>query len=320
MVSTRWLTVVNPTSGRGRGLLDWPMINSLLREAGIDFDAHFTQKKFHATEIVFAGIAKGYRQIIVVGGDGTLHESVCGVMMQKSVPTTDLTIGIIAVGTGNDWARNYGLPLTYREAVRAIVDRHTFLQDVGEMHYYESMVPQVSYLTNVGGFALDSMVSKDVNRLKSKGYRGAWMYLYSAMKNVLRYRSKLVKIHSNGKLVVSGKIISATIGVCRYTGGGMVMAPYAISDDGLFDMTIIPSMNRLRLISRFRALNSGNVYNIGGVRLIRGAEFEVTSDQELFLELDGEVVGVSNFRFKIIDKAIKVIVSQSFFDAAMERY
>ncbi len=312
MVSKRWLTIVNPISGRGRGLLDWPVINSLLREAGIEFDAYFTQRKFHATELVFAGIEMGYRQIIVVGGDGTLHETVCGVMMQKFVATTELTIGVVAVGTGNDWARNYGLPLTYSEAVRAISQRLTFLQDVGEMHFYESMVPQVRYLTNVGGFALDSMVSRDVNRLKSKGYRGGWMYLYSAMRNVLRYRSKEVVISSKGKTLHSGKIISATIGVCKYSGGGMITVPYAIADDGLFDMTVIPRMSRLGLFFRYRAMSSGNVYNISGVQMLRASEFEVVSKEMLYLELDGEVVGVSDFKFKIIDKAIKVIVSESF--------
>ncbi len=310
--NSSWYVIVNPTSGRGRGLQDWPIINSLLREAGISFESNFTLKKFHIVEMVFEAISKGYRQIILVGGDGTLHEAVCGVMMQKFVSSTDITFALFPVGTGNDWVRMFGLPKMYSDVVRSIVNGRTFLQDVGRVTYYESMVEQTRYLSNVGGVAYDARVSGSVNRLKSKGYKGTWLYILSAVTELIKGKSYRAVVRCDGKEVYRGKLFSSTIGIGKYNGGGLSQTPYAVADDGLFDVTTISKMSLLTLMWRFRALYSGNIYNVKGVQLHRGARVEIESECEIPLELDGENVGVSNFTFEIIERALKFIVSDKF--------
>ena len=79
----RWFAIVNPVAGSGRGLKDWPIISKLLRDTNIAFDAVFTEKKYHATVLAVEAVNKDYRKIIVVGGDGTLHEVVNGLFIQK---------------------------------------------------------------------------------------------------------------------------------------------------------------------------------------------------------------------------------------------
>ena len=125
-ISQTWYGIVNPVAGFGRGLEDLPHITKLIRENEIPHELVFSQHKYHVTELTVQAVNEGYRRIIVIGGDGTLHEVVNGLFIQKSAPIEDITVAVIPVGTGNDWIRMYGIPTRYSEAVRAIKEGHTF--------------------------------------------------------------------------------------------------------------------------------------------------------------------------------------------------
>lgn len=314
-LTDRWFAIVNPVAGKGNGLKHWPQISALLIQAGVLVDPRFTLHKFHATEMVVGAISEGYRKFIIVGGDGTIHETINGLFIQKSVPTTQITLSVIAVGTGNDWIRMFGIPRNYTDAINSIVQGCTFLQDVARVTYFESLVQQTRYLANVGGVAYDAAVCADFNRLKERGYKGNWLYVRSALKQAISYRCKHTEIELDGKVVFSGKLFTATIGIGKYTGGGMSQTPYAIPDDGLFDLTIIPKMNRLSLFMRFGTLYNDNIYNISRVELYRARTMKIHSTPATRLELDGEILGESEFTFTIIPRAIKVIVSEKFLNA-----
>ena len=113
----KWFVVVNPTSGGGKGLTDFPHISKLLRDNDIRHEAVFTEHKHHATALTVQAINAGYRNIIVVGGDGTLHEVVNGLFIQQEVDPKEVLLAVIAVGTGNDWVRTVGIPARYSEAI-----------------------------------------------------------------------------------------------------------------------------------------------------------------------------------------------------------
>ena len=147
----KWFAIVNPVAGSGRGLTDWPQISKLLRDHHIVPEYAFTERKYHAIELAVEAVNNGFRKIVVVGGDGTIHEVVNGLFIQKVVPTQDVLLSVIAVGTGNDWIRMFGIPRKYSEAIRAIVEGHSFLQDVGKISYYQSSYKQTRYMANVAG-------------------------------------------------------------------------------------------------------------------------------------------------------------------------
>lgn len=311
-ISQRWAAIVNPVAGSGRGLTDWPQISGLLRDAGIAVDAMFTLHKYHATELTVTAVKQGYRHIIVVGGDGTIHETVNGFFIQRECPTTHILMAVIAVGTGNDWIRMFGIPRNYVDAIRSIREGHSFLQDVGRVSYYESKVHQVRYLANVAGVAYDAAVCRGFNVLKEKGYRGKWIYLFSAFREAVRYRTRRVRIEVDGEEVFRGKLFTGTIGICKYTAGGLTQTPNAIADDGLFDLTVIPNMNRIRLFRRFRVVYTGNIYDIPKISLFRGGQIRIEAERPIRLELDGEILGFSDFEFRIVERALRVVVSEKF--------
>ena len=136
MKNQRWIVIVNPKAGSGRGLKDWPIISNQMYNSGLDFTCLFTEHKYHAVELTVKAINDGFRNIVAVGGDGTIHEVVNGIFIQKVVPTTDISLAVIPAGTGNDWIRMYGISKTYSEAVRSLVEKRTILQDVANVYFF----------------------------------------------------------------------------------------------------------------------------------------------------------------------------------------
>ncbi len=310
--SDKWFAIVNPVAGYGRGLDHWPLISKLLRDNRIIPEYAFTERRYHATELVVEAIASGFRKFIVVGGDGTIHEVVNGLFIQQTVPTSDVLLAVIAVGTGNDWIRMFGIPRKYSEAIKAIVAGHSFLQDVGKVSYTESNFRQSRYMANVAGVGFDAYVNRRYNHLKESGRRGSWLYIWSTFKAVLRYRSTGVKIWVDGRLAVNNLVYSATIGIGKYNGGGMIQMPQAVADDGLFDLTTIRRISRLGVLRRFKSLYNGKIYRTRRISLDRGRHIRIESSPEIAVEIDGEAMGYSPFEFEIMDRAVRVVVSESF--------
>ncbi|MDR0955353.1 MAG: diacylglycerol kinase family lipid kinase, partial [Rikenellaceae bacterium] len=284
----------------------------LLRDHHIGFDFVFSEKKFHAIELAVEAINNGYRKIVVVGGDGTIHEVVNGIMIQKEVPSAEVLLAVIAVGTGNDWIRMFGIPRKYTDAIRAMVDGHSFLQDIARVSFYKSNFPQQRYMANVAGLGFDASVNKYYNRLKDTGKHGSWIYQWGMFKVILSYKTPRMTVTIDGETFAEQPFFSSTIGIGKYNGGGMMQMPEAIADDGLLDVTLIRKMSKLRVLANFRSLYNGKIYRIPKVSHHRGRKIAVTSHPESAIEVDGEALGYSPFEFEVIDRAIRVIVSEKF--------
>lgn len=312
----RWFVVVNPISGSGKGLDDFPLISKLLRDNGIRSEAVFTEHRCHATELTVSAINSGYRHIIVVGGDGTLHEVVNGLFIQQVVEPEAVTIGVIAVGTGNDWIRMYGIPTHYSEAIRALKEGYTFLQDVAEVDYEESLYRQTRHMANVAGVGFDAVVNRDYQHLKTKGRSGASIYLWCMIRSFFKYKSTGVKIWVDDRLIYNNLLFSIAIGVGKYNGGGMQQLPAAVADDGLLDITMIKPMHWWHVLFRIRRLFNGDIYSIGHVLHAQGRKIRIESSPETPLEVDGEWLGVTPIEFRVLHREVRVIVNKSF----LERY
>ena len=121
MSDQKWIAIVNPNAGAGKCKKDWPKIRDLLKKYNVSFDSVYTEKRYHAMILTRKKIREGYKKIIVVGGDGTLNEVINGLFAQKNIVTTDITLGMIPVGTGNDWSRMFGISFKYEEAIKTLI-------------------------------------------------------------------------------------------------------------------------------------------------------------------------------------------------------
>lgn len=313
-INDKWYVIVNPVAGFGRGLEDLPHITKLIRENEIPHELVFSQHKYHVTELTVQAVNEGYRRIIVIGGDGTLHEVVNGLFIQKAAPVEDVTVAVIPVGTGNDWIRMYGIPTHYSEAIRAIREGHTFLQDVGEVHYEESQYQQVRYMANVAGAGFDPTVTKLYEHYKAMGRRGRHLYAEGSVRSFFRYKSTGVKVWIDGELVHKDLLFSAAIGIGKYNGGGTQQLPLAIADDGLFDITLYRPMHWWQILFRLRRLFNGDIYSIGHVKHYRGSHIRIESTPDIMVEVDGELLGGTPLEFEMHHRCVRVVVNKEYFE------
>lgn len=311
----KWFVIVNPVAGSGRGLDHFPQISKLLRDARILCEPVFTEHKFHATELTVWAVKQGYRHIIVIGGDGTLHEAVNGLFIQKEVDPREVLLAVIAVGTGNDWMRMFGVPHRYQDAVRAIKEQYSFLQDVGVISYEEAHYRQSRYMANVAGTGFDAAVNRCFTHLQKKGRRSRWLYSWSMIRTYFRYKSTGMKVWIDDRLVYNNLLFSMAIGICKYNGGGMQQLPQAVADDGMFDVSLIRPIHFWHLLFRFRYLFNGNIYRIRHVLQERGSRIRIESSPEVSVEVDGELLGESPLEFSILHRAIRIVVSKEFLES-----
>lgn len=310
----RWFVIVNPVSGGGKGLEDFPKISHLLRENGIEHDPVFTEHRHHATELTVEAANRGYRKIIVVGGDGTLNEVVNGLFIQKQCEPKDILVAVIAVGTGNDWVRTFVIPRNYTKAIRAIKEGYSFLQDVGKVTYTESKVEQTRYMANVAGLGFDAYVIQIFNHLKLKGWKGKWLYIYSLLRGYFSSKPAGVTIEVDGKVIYNKLLFSLAVGICRYNGGGIQQLPLAVANDGLLDLTIIRPVHWWHVIFRAARLFNGEIYSIGHVQHAQGKCVKITSAPTIPLETDGELQGGTPATISVVPQAVRFVVPKEFLE------
>lgn len=271
----------------------------------------YTEYSGHAIQMAQQSIEEeGYTNILVVGGDGTFNEVVNGIFRQKRFKTADIYLGMITVGTGNDWGRMYDMPADYSEQIKIIQKRKTFVQDVGVVKYQSHQNRENRYFVNIAGMGYDALVVKKTNQMKQAGKGGTLVYLINLVKALFQYKVTHLEIETDGKNIFSGKVFSISIGICKYNGAGMMPLPFAIPNDGLFDVTVIGKASKLKIIRNIKNLYDGSFVKIKEVETFTGRNFRIISKpvHNLFLETDGESLGQSPLDFEVIPESVKLII------------
>lgn len=307
-MNKKWLVIVNPNAGIRRAEREWKSIEKALYKYDIVFDAFHTTHPEHATEIARREISLGHDKVIAVGGDGTFNEVANGIIQQKRIPSNEVTLGMITVGTGNDWGRMYNIPFDHEKAIEVITKGQTFIQDVCKVKYSTGIKIKERYLVNMAGLGFDSEVALKVNKMKERGRGGKLSYFFNIFSTLIRYRSKIATLNiDGGKSIIS--LFSVNVGVCQFNGGGMKQLPHAVPDDGNLAVTIIKKLSKLKVIANVHRLYSGSFVKMSQVLTQYAKNVDIICDKNLYLEVDGESLGHTPIEFSIKPSAIKVIVN-----------
>lgn len=296
--------IVNPHAGNGKGSKDWPLIKSYIRKENISCEFIITEKKYHAIELSAIAADQGYKTIIAVGGDGTLNEVANGIL--KSSNASDVVLGMIPVGSGNDWCRMFGIPSNYEAVVKVIKEAKVFIQDVGLVKFHKGKKNKERYFVNVAGMGFDAKVVRKTNSQKDKGKSGKLLYLLNLFTSLFYYKVIAAEISIDDKAIKT-KLFSMNVGICKYSGGGMMQVPNAVADDGLFDITIINKIGKFDVMRNVKNLYDGSFIKHPKVDTYRGIKVAVDAVPEVFVEVDGETLGHSPLEFIIIPHALKII-------------
>lgn len=304
--SNKWFIVVNPNAGKRRGEKDWSLIEELLHKSKLSFTYQFTRTKGHAVKLVNNAIRSGYRNIIAVGGDGTMNEVVNGCFRQNICATTELCLSMITVGTGNDWGRMFGIPLDYNKAIEVIKAKQTCLHDTGIAHYYNGSIKKKRYFINIAGIGFDAVVVRRTNLQKEKGRSGKAIYFWNILRSLLLYKNTRTEIKIDGKYLTD-EVFTISLGIGKYSGGGMMQTPNARHDDGLFDVTVIKKMRRGEIIRNLKLLYDGTILSHPKIEGYTGKNIFVHSHPPIHVEADGESLGHSPIKFQIMPRSINIV-------------
>ena len=314
-----WFAVLNIYAASKRAESYWRKAEKALKELEIGYHGNRTGRSGNAMEITFDACMAGYRKFIAVGGDGTVHDVLNGIAayldwaddVGYSVDFSAFTLGVIPVGSGNDWIKTTGVPKDVCEAVKTLKKCCVGHQDVVRLSVLDENDNEISrsYMVNVGGVGLDPRICEQVNRLKTEGKRGRILYVTSLIHAIRHRKSSGIQVICDGETVFDGLFYSIAFGIGKYSGGGMRQTPTAVLDDGLLDVTVIPELPMKRIIREVWRLFDGTFHKVP--ELVTGKYKEIVvcpCGRELEpVQVDGEVVGKGKAKFKVLDSQINIV-------------
>lgn len=296
-----WFLIVNPSAGNTNFRKSWICIQSLLKTKEFFFSFAFTQYTKHELVLVDEAIKQGYRNFISVGGDGTLHHVVNGIMMQRYTKTSNIKLGVIPLGTGNDWIRTYKIPNSIEKAINVIINNTVIFQDIGCITLASG---KKEYFNNLAGIGYDGYVVKNLKYLKKIG---SIAFLLSGLYSLLSYRKKKYSI-TIGDETLKEECLMIIFGICKYSGGGLRVTKYPNPTDGLLDITIVKKFSFFNLLFNLPKLYNENIVHHKKVDNYKVKELNIINDNSI-IEADGEIVGTGSLKVHIIPNAIQFLIN-----------
>ena len=275
--------ILNPVAGKCKAQKNLAVVESFLSSRGIDYEAHKTCGVHDAEDIARRLTLAGEREIIVMGGDGTLHEVLNGL-----ADPTKVNLGLIPSGTGNDFAEKAGIPENAEKAIALIVDGEAKATDYLEVGGKRCM--------NVGGIGMDV----DVLERCSKGkIKGKIKYLMSLLQSLFAFKGLPILIEREGKTEKHDALIAAVCNGSQF-GGGIVICPIAEPDDNLIDVVIVDCIGgTLKIIKAFLELMKGRVLQYPLTTHFRCESVRFSTDTPCTAQLDGELYPALTFDVKL---------------------
>ncbi|MBK9335475.1 MAG: diacylglycerol kinase family lipid kinase [Lewinellaceae bacterium] len=299
-----WHIIANPAAGNGAVGRRWPDLEALLQEMGFSYTVRFTEHRGHAVRLVDDAVLKGCRHILGLGGDGTNHEIANGILCQPHVPPAGITYALLPIGTGNDWARTYGIPHDPRRRLRRLQQGETVLQDAGKVVYWQDGLPAERFFVNVAGMAYDAFIAK---KLEQHRFVSRMQYLLMVAQYLFEYRLTPAQLFWEEN-TVEDSFYTINVGICRYSGGGMQLVPHAVPDDGLLAVTYARHLPKWEVLLQTNRFYNGTLLRhpkVGGFQT-KNLRVAHLGDIPTPLEADGEFLGESPAEFSILEKSLRI--------------
>jgi YegS/Rv2252/BmrU family lipid kinase len=301
-MKNKWFIIANPTSGKGFVKSQRAKFLQQLSLLDLPYEVVFTEYSKHEIELVQNALKIGFRKFISVGGDGTLHHVVNGIMLQNSVDVSEISIAVIPLGTGNDWIKHYNIPNQIEKAIQIINVNKTITQDIGKITIEDS----VTYFNNSAGIGFDGFV---VNSLKKYKKFGSASYLIASIMGFLTYKKSTLKLQYNNK-ILNSKMLMLTIGICKFSGGGMRLTSQPNAQDGLFDILAIKNISMWSLILNIKKMYNGKLGQHKKTETDKSSEIQIEfiKGELPYIQADGELLGQGSFNVSLLKNALNFVI------------
>lgn len=289
----RTTLIVNPAAGRGAGARLSPQIAACLSGHDLSFEQIQTNGPDHATQLAREAVAQDRDAVIVVGGDGTVNEALNGLMQAQAGPA-GTALGVIPIGTGNDFAFGAGLPLDLEEACQVVARGQSKILDVG---LFRPDNEEPRFFGNGVGMGFDAVAN--IESRKIKRLRGTLLYLMAVIRTLaFYYQAPHTTIHiDDEQLVQPSLLISVMNG--RRMGGGFYMTPDSQMDDGLLDLCVAGKVGRPKMVAFVPRFMRGTHITDRDITMGQGRTVTVISESPWAAQIDGEIYGVNACRYEV---------------------
>ncbi len=299
------LLIFNPMSDRGRSGQRASDLRAMVTERG-GADWQGTEYPAHATEIAAAAAERGYRTVVALGGDGTVHEIVNGLMRVE--PARRPRLGIVPIGSGNDFAIAAGVPANPQEAVQRAFSGTERQVDVARICDGDG---RAEYFDNTCGMGFDGAIL--IRTRKFKHIYGFLMYLTATLQTIAHdFAAPHLRVTYDGG-TLDQPILMLTVGNGPREGGGFITTPASRIDDGVLDFVYIQPVSKFRMLQLVPKVLAGTHVNEPDVHIGRATRLVLDSDRALPIHLDGELfapfeANVRHVEIDVVPGAICVVV------------
>ncbi|MCX7820364.1 MAG: diacylglycerol kinase family lipid kinase [Brevinematales bacterium] len=288
-----FLIIVNPYSGNGKPIKVLPVVKKVFDEHNINYKYVITSCKENAKDFINQWFEKGFDNILLLGGDGTINE------LLQDVINKNITIGVLPVGSGNDMAKNLGFkPPFKKEYILDVINGVKKYVDIGKCND--------RYFCNELGIGFAAKVAHDYN--KSFFLRGKAKYYFQIFKNIIFYKARKIFVNSNSNY--NENIFLISIGNGKTTGGGVPLTINAEIDDGYLDVCLIRDLPLVKRLENLLKALKGKHLTLPYVTYFKTNRIEIESDEEMIAHMDGEMFKTKKMELTILPKRLKFIFNQ----------
>lgn len=306
--SEKWAVIINLKSGKKNFRIQINYLFKQLEKAGISYEHRTTQFAGHAVLIARNFAKNDFCNFLIVGGDGTLSEVINGIFGAGISNHHALKIALIPRGTGNDWARFWGLTRNYKHSIKIFLEGKCQSIDVGRADFMLEGEQQSRFFINSIGFGLDATVAHNTNRFKRYVGSHAFLYLIALVWAVFKFKPKQAKLSAAEKKIEDALFTMNIANGC-YSGGGMKQNPDAIPYDGLFDVMMARTPSFKDIITALPLVFNGKILQHPIIESFRTAGLSLHTQNGNYFEADGIVVHYAPpVDVRIIPEAIQMIV------------
>jgi YegS/Rv2252/BmrU family lipid kinase len=296
--------LVNPASANGSTGRRWPELARRAAALGLEGETRRSERPGHLAELAREAVADGATALVVVGGDGTVHEVVDG--LARSGGSDRVELGVIPLGTGKDFARSLRIPSRLDDAIEVARNGRLRTVDIGRATYATGTGEGQAYFANFGGAGISGAIADRANRT-TKALGGKLSFIWATLAVFSRWQPTEMTIEIDGHRR-QARLLEALAMNGDYTAGGMWVAPEASLDDGTFDVVLIGAFSKGEFATTFPKIYRGRHVSHAKVEIVRARELRVDAPSPLPIVLDGEQPGTTPVRFELVPSALRVRV------------
>jgi len=301
--------ILNPSAGSGHAGREWPSIAAELDGRSVDYTLWTTDGPGDALEFAVTGAGEGYDVIVAVGGDGTAHEVINGLMRVRATGGSVPALGLIGVGRGNDFAHAVGTPTEIHSAVSSLVAGHQRWIDIGQV--VGGLYPQGRFFGNCVGVGFDAVGTIEAAKLPRLG--GFLSFLIAVLKTILIYhRGPAVRLTYAGEELTQ-PILMVSVMNGQRLGGGFWMAPGSSPEDGLFDICVVRQVPRRRVLTLVPHFLRGTQGTQSEITMLKASAIEIEAlEGSLPAQTDGEILSLDGryLNIQLLPRALAVITAR----------